>query len=192
MNSTDTLTSNELYNEYNDFVTRIATRARNKYWWAITEETAIQVGWEAFIRAQEKFLGTEDLGDSSNFYAYMGLKVHWAVVDEVRRKKVIRQRTGGKLVNISKKNLYFEDMERNEMESLLRYDDPEDQVPFDEILSPIKDKKHEYILRGIYQYDLTMASLADTLGISESRVSQIHQTALSKLRRHHSKIDYAA
>ena len=185
------LTSNELYDKYNDLVSATAINAKNKYWWAISKEAAIQIGWMAFIRAKEDFRTAEDLGEKSNFNAYVGMRIYGAVVDEVRRRQIRKTMVNGKRVIIPKRLISFEDMETHEMESILRYDDPEDYISFDEIIALLDDKKFEFILRGIYQYELTMSHLADSLGVSESRISQLHKNALSKLRRKHSKIDYA-
>ncbi|MFX4303372.1 sigma-70 family RNA polymerase sigma factor [Alicyclobacillus tolerans] len=42
--------------------------------------------------------------------------------------------------------------------------------------------KEQFIIRGLYWKNHTQSEVAQKLGISQSRVSQIHQVALQKLR----------
>lgn len=183
-------TSQELYYEYNQLVEAMACKAQAKYWWGISRETAIQVGWEAFIRAKEDFKTAEDLGDKSNFNGFVGMRIYGAVIDEMRKNTIHRKMVDGKFISIPKKYVYFSNMEQEEIDNILHYTTPTEYVHIDKLLAPLKDELYQFIIRCIYQYDLPLKHIADCLNLSESRISQIHIKALSKLRFLHSDLDY--
>jgi RNA polymerase sigma factor (sigma-70 family) len=152
--------------EYRPIVMRAARRLIGRCKGTLELEDLVSVGLLALDRAGQNF----DPGRGTTFAYYAGNRVRYAMQDEIRRCRGVP----------------CEDLEDNDEEEGVIDTGFEDRqvskefwkTAFRECLNGREVK----VVRGIIYDQQTETDIADEMGISQQRVSQLYQTALTKLK----------
>lgn len=185
------MTGEELYIKYGDLVEKNSLYIQKKYFWIISKEEAIQVGWAGLLLLAKKYEPIAE--DESNIEALISLRVQGAIKDSVR--KITGVKKAGDLYHYSvrKFEIALEDLESTQVENILGHNDPEvSEVHFDKLVEPLKSTREKEVIRLLYLYDKNSREASEILEISESRVSQVHQKALNTLKDYQKRTRYAA
>jgi RNA polymerase sigma factor (sigma-70 family) len=171
--------------EYRPIVMRAARRLIGRCKGTLELEDLVSVGLLALDRAGQNF----DPGRGTTFAYYAGNRVRYAMQDEIRRclGDVGATRHEGKgSSSATCRGVPCEDLEDNDEEEGVIDTGFEDRqvskefwkTAFRECLNGREVK----VVRGIIYDQQTETDIADEMGISQQRVSQLYQTALTKLK----------
>jgi RNA polymerase sigma factor for flagellar operon FliA len=113
----------------------------------------------------------------------------WLRVSRAELERLVRDGTPRKLVSLARRmasrNEEFEDLEQTAILEGPRAEDPLRRMECAELLRRITRgcNRRERLLLILYYYEqLTMKEIGRTLGLSESRVSQMHTALLARLK----------
>lgn len=125
-------------------------------------------GWAALCLAADRF----DAERAPAIWPYAWRRVRGAMRDLVRDALPFTSR-------------HFATPFRLESLDALAAENTEPQVDtFDKLVAPLAPRDRE-LFRLLYVYDWPMHRAGEALGVTESRVSQLHTAGLARLRRHH-------
>jgi len=180
---------NRLVEKYLYIVKYVADRLQQRLPKSIPEEDIRSAASYGLIRAVENF----DHRRGTRFETYCATRVKGAILDELRaRDWVPRMIRESNFVSMFTFSRCEEEAQRGDAEERnLIYEDRQSEAPFERIfLKDLSDHlmamlthREKMVILLYYVEDLSMKEIGKILNISESRVSQIRTTTLTKLRR---------
>jgi len=169
----------EQYDEHHSFVRGLSIKTARSYYPLISDDDAVQIGWEGFLQAKRSWNGV------GNLHGFASIRIRGAIIDEVRR--LIGR---GNRYN---KEVFLDDFDDDEIGELLSYRDPNLGVDpaktLTEMITPVTDSRDNFILLMYYEYDVVFEQIASMLGVTVSRISQLHSRGIKKLRKEHGVIE---
>ena len=165
-----------LYDEYSEYVARVSCGVARKYFWLMSRDEAIQIGWEAFLSVVNRYDGT-----SAALTTFASHRIRGAILDEIR--KLTGKKVKGKWANNGK--VMLDEMESDAIATLLVHQDKHPDVGVNKLMAPISNERHRFVVVMHYSCEMSFSRIADMLGVTESRAYQIHCEALTKLQQTH-------
>ena len=161
-------------------------------------EDLVSYGVMGLIDARKKF----DESRGVKFSTYASIRVSSFIIDEIRKYSPVSRTYMSKMKTssnisidhtVSEGEKEFSIIDTIEDEDILCPEEAFEQKELQDVLAKAIDmlKEKDRLVLSLYYYEeLTLKEIAEILGVSESRVSQLNNRAISNLRAAMKKLKY--